>query len=391
MRKIRFATAILDFSKSKGGAERYLVDLCTWMVDHGFEVHVYAEVWEEARSEIHFHRVKTSPFPKSLRLFSFAMRATKAMEQGHYDVTLGVGNTLKADILQPHGGVHWAWFWRSLRACDHPLVWMIKFLGRVLSPKQWVQGYIESAPYRRSHFHKIIAISDMVKEDINHWYGVSKDLITVIYNGVDIERFHPRNRHYREEVRKRYGIGNEFVILFVSNNFKMKGLGYLIRALAKLKQEGHPSFKLLILGRDRQAPYLRQAEKAGVSEEILFAGSTNEPEKFYGAADLLVHPTFYDACSLTVLEAMASGLPVITTTSNGASGILTDGQEGFVIEDPRDSGFLVQKIFYFLPDEIRQRASIAARRLAESITRERNWEEMKHFFKENHSRRTPVL
>ncbi|MCJ7748844.1 MAG: glycosyltransferase family 4 protein, partial [Desulfobacterales bacterium] len=264
MDKIRFATAILDFSKKKGGAERYLVDLCTRMVDNGFEVHVYAEHWDEENPRIYYHRIKTIPFPKSLRLLSFAMRATKEMKQGNYDLTMGVGNTLEADVLQPHGGVHWAWFWRSLRVYDSPFLWTIKFLGRILSPKQWINGWIEDAPYKRKNFSKVIAISDMVKQDIICWYGISEDRIDVIYNGVDIECFHPRNRQYREEIRKRYGIGNEFVILFVSNNFKMKGLGYLIKALAKIKKEDHPPFKLLILGRDRQNPYLRLAKKLGI-------------------------------------------------------------------------------------------------------------------------------
>jgi len=335
-KKIRFATAILDFSKRKGGAERYLVDLCTRMVDEGFEVHVYTRHWDEDDPRIHFHNVRTIPFPKSLQLFSFAMRATKEMKHGNYDITLGVGNTLKADILQPHGGVHWAWFWRSLRLYDNPFLWTIKFLGRVLSPRQWVSGWIEDSPYRSKNLYKIIAISDMVKKDIIRWYGVSEDLITVIYNGVDIERFHPRNRQYREEIRKRYGIGEELIILFVSNNFRMKGLGYLIKALAKIKKEDHPPFKLLILGKDRQNPYLRLAKKIGLSGEVIFVGSTNEPEKYYGAADLLVHPTFYDACSLTVLEALASGLPVITSSSNGASGILRQREDGWLIQKPTD-------------------------------------------------------
>src|SRR4030042_1654864 len=131
MRKLRFATAIPEFSRRRGGAERYLVDLCTRMAEEGHEVHVYAEHWEEEDRRVHLHRVKTIPFPKSLRLLSFAKKATKAMERGNYDVTLGVGNTLKADVLQPHGGVHWAWFWRSLRLYDNPFLWVIKFLGRV--------------------------------------------------------------------------------------------------------------------------------------------------------------------------------------------------------------------------------------------------------------------
>src|SRR4030043_175219 len=347
MKKLRFATAILNFSRRKGGAERYVVDLCTRMAKEDFEVHVYAEQWEDEVKGIHFHPVKTIPFPKSLRLLSFAVRATRAMTSGHYDVTLGVGNTLKADVLQPHGGVHWAWFWRSLRAYDHPFLWVIKFLGRVLSPKQWTQGYIENAPYRKNNFYKIVAISDMVKQDVVHWYGVPEDRISVVYNGVDTERFHPRNRQHREEIRRRHGIGDEFVILFVSNNFRMKGLVYLIKALAEIKKFDPTSYKCLVLGRDRKAPYVRLAEKLGISQEVIFAGSTDEPEKYYGAADLLVHPTFYDACSLTVLEALASGLPVITTVLNGAAGTITDGKEGFVISDPRDDQKLKREIKYF--------------------------------------------
>ena len=381
MKKIRLAIGLLDFSKKKGGAERYLVDLCTRMAAEGYEVHVYAEHRDEEDPRIHFHSVKTIPFPKSLRLLSFATRATKGIESGEYDITLGVGNTLKADILQPHGGVHWAWFWRSLRIYNNAILWAIKFLGRVFSLKQWASGWIQDAPYKRKNFSKIIAISDMVKQDLIRWYQIPEERIAVVYNGVDIEHFHPRNRQHREEIRRRHGIGrDDLVLLFVSNNFRMKGLGFLIKALADVRKGEHPPFKLLVLGRDRQGSYLRLAREIGMSEEVVFAGSTNEPEKYYGASDFLIHPTFYDACSLTVLEALASGLPVITTHSNGASGIITQGQEGFVISDPRDAQALVEKITFFLNGENVQRASSAARHLAESHSLERNWREIENIF-----------
>lgn len=382
-KKIRFAIGLRDFSKKKGGAERYLVDLCARMASEGHEVHVYAEHREEEAPGILFHSIKTIPFLKSLRLLSFAIRATKEIENGNYDITFGVGNTLKADVLQPHGGVHWAWFWRSLRAYDHPLVWVIKFLGRVLSPKQWVQGYIENAPYKKDHPHKIVAISEMVKQDIMRWYRIPEERITVVYNGVDIERFHPRNRQYRGEIRGRHGIGaDELVILFVSNNFQMKGLGFLIKTLAKIKEGTSPPFKLLILGRDRQGSYLRLAKEVKIRAEMIFAGSTNEPEKYYGASDFLVHPTFYDACSLTVLEALASGIPVITTRCNGAGGMITQGQEGFVVSDPRDRQTLGQQISFFFNRELREKASIASRRLAEYYSLERNWVEIRNILGE---------
>jgi len=390
MKKIRFAIGLRDFSRERGGAERYLVDLCTRMTAEGHEVHVYAERQDVEDPGIFLHSVKTIPFPKSLRLLSFAIKATEAIENGNYDITFGVGNTLKADILQPHGGVHWAWFWRSLRVYEHPWVWLIKFLGRVLSPKQWVQGYIESSPYKKKRFHKVIAISDMVRQDLMRWYPVPEEKIAVVYNGVDIERFHPRNRQYRQEIRNRHRIGaEEMVILFVSNNFRMKGLGLLIKVLAKIKKENLPPFKLLVLGRDCRDSYLGLARDEGIFEEVVFAGSTNEPERYYGASDLLVHPTFYDACSLTVLEALASGIPVITTRCNGASGIVTQGQEGFVISDPRDDRALAEKISFFLNREKLDRASIAARHLAESYSLERNWKEMEHVFTKNLSGGAP--
>jgi UDP-glucose:(heptosyl)LPS alpha-1,3-glucosyltransferase len=353
------------------------------MAGDGYEVHVYAEQWDEKDPRIYFHPVKTIPFPRSVRLLSFAIRATKEIENGNYDITFGVGNTLKADILQPHGGVHWAWFWRSLRAYENPILWMTKLLGRIFSPKQWVSGWVENAPYRAKRLRGIIAISDMVKHDMMRWYQIPEERIHVVYNGIDIERFHPRNRQYREEIRRRHGIGDEWVILFVSNNFRMKGLFFLIRALAKIKKGNFPSFKLLVLGRDRQDSYLSLARDMGIFGDAIFAGSTHEPEKYYGASDLLVHPTFYDACSLTVLEALASGLPVVTTASNGASGIITQGQEGFVISDPRDDEALVEKISFFLDREKVEKASTAARRLAESYSLERNWREMRNVFQKN--------
>ena len=261
--KIRFATGILNFSRSQGGAERYLVDLCTRMAGEGHEVHVYAEHWHEEDRKIHLHRVKTIPFPKSLRLLSFAKRATSEMKKGGYDITFGVGNTLSANVLQPHGGVHWVWFWRSLGAYEHPILWAIKFLGRALSPKQWAQGWIEDAPYKEKNLPRIIAISDMVKKDMIRWYGIPEDRIDVIYNGVDIERFHPRNHHWREEIEKKHSIGEALAILFVSNNFRLKGLDYLIKSLAELKKEGLRPFKLLVLGRDRQAPLSPPIKEAG--------------------------------------------------------------------------------------------------------------------------------
>ncbi len=390
-KRIRFALGLRNFSRKRGGAERYLGNLCHRMAEEGHEVHVYTEHWDEEDPRIHFHSVKTFSFFKSLRFLSFAIKATKAIENGGYDIEFGVGNTLRANVLQPHGGVHWAWFWRSLKAYDHPIQRAIKFLGRILSLKQWMSGWIEDAPYRSKGLTKVIAISDMVKQDMMRWYGMPEEKITVVYNGVDLERFHPRNRQYREEIRRRHGIGEELVILFVSSNFRMKGLGLLIRALAEVKKGAHPSFKLLVLGRDRKEPYLRMTKKMGISGEVVFAGSSHEPEKYYGAADLLVHPTFYDACSLTVLEALASGLPVITTASNGASGVVRHREEGWVIRDLKDGEELVDAITYFLNEKRRHQAAHQAREKATVYSEKENFNRVIAIFEETLRNRSMTM
>jgi UDP-glucose:(heptosyl)LPS alpha-1,3-glucosyltransferase len=124
------------------------------------------------------------------------------------------------------------------------------------------------------------------------------------------------------------------------------------------------------------------AKEMGIFDEVIFAGSTNEPEKYYGASDFLVHPTFYDACSLTVLEALASGLPVITTSSNGASGILCQGEEGWVIHDPKSVGELGKAIRYFFEEGTRKDASRRGREKAEAYSQKANFDQITKTFQE---------
>jgi UDP-glucose:(heptosyl)LPS alpha-1,3-glucosyltransferase len=388
---MRIGLSIDTFSRAKGGAERYVVDLAQRLSHHGHEVHVFASRWDEVDDGLSFHRVPVIPLPRSLRLASFAINNARSIRGKRFDIALGLGNTLVANVLQPHGGVHWIWFWRSLRAYEHPALRGIKLMGRLLSPKQWMSGIIEDVPYRRKHCPRIIAISQMVKDDIVNHYGVPPERVTLIYNGVDLERFHPENRRrYRKEIRKSLGIAEELLILFVSNNHRMKGLDCLIGALARIKQreESRP-FKLLVLGRGSMNRYMKASRRLGLDEAVVSVQGTTHPERYYGAADFLVHPTFYDACSLAVFEALASGLPVITTKSNGAGGIITEGKEGFVVDDPRDMSTLADRIHDLFDDRTREASSRAARELAEQYPMERNFQAMLKVFHEVGSQKSP--
>ena len=369
---MKIVLGIREFLPEKGGAERYCYDLMHFLVGNGLDVHVYSSAFPERDRGLRFRKVPVIPHPKSLHVLSFAVNCRRMMEEEQFDVIMGIGDTLYADILQPHGGVHWKWFWRGLEGYRKPVPWIFKFIGRSFSPKQWVKGFIENAPYAKAK--KIIAISDMVYWDIVDYYGILEDHIVVIYNGVDIERFHPRSRRYRQEIRKRYGLrSKDFVLLFVSHNFRLKGLRYLIQALALIKRK-RQNVKLLVIGRDRVESYCRLAKKVGCANDVVFAGGVKDLERYYASADILVHPTFYDPCSLVVLEALASGLPVITTRHNGAAGIISEGQEGFVLDDPRDVEAMAERILYLVDPILLQETSAAARRVAERYSQKRSYQ-----------------
>jgi UDP-glucose:(heptosyl)LPS alpha-1,3-glucosyltransferase len=371
---MKIALGIREFLPEKGGAERYCYDLMNFLVKEGVDAHVYSSAFPERDRRLRFRKVPVIPHPKSLHVLSFAVNCRRMMREEQFDCIMGIGDTLYADLLQPHGGVHWKWFWRGIDGYRKPVPWIFKLLGRVLSPKQWAKGFIENAPYAKAK--KIIAISEMVHRDIVDYYGIPADRMIVIYNGVDIERFHPCNRRYREEVRSRHGLSSEDVLLlFVSHNFRLKGLRYLIQAIPLLKGK-KAGIKLLVIGRDRAGPYRRLAKKVGCADDVLFAGGVKDLERYYAGADILVHPTFYDPCSLVVLEALASGLPVITTRRNGAGGIIEDGLEGFVLDDPRNVETLAEAIAH-LSDPVRLKdASVAARALAEKYSQERSYQAM---------------
>ncbi|MCP5007287.1 MAG: glycosyltransferase family 4 protein, partial [Planctomycetes bacterium] len=212
-----------------------------------------------------------------------------------------------------------------------------------------------------------------------------------IYNGVNTRRFNPARRNdFRHVIRKKLSIGEEFVLLYISNNFRLKGLTILIRSLGILKQT-HPDFKALIIGRGKKTLYCRLAKKLNCLENLLFLGQVNEIEKYYAASDIYVHPTFYDSCSLVVTEALASGLPVITTKYDGASGLIDDGKDGFVMKDPMDHNKLAEKIAAFFDEEFRLCASVAARKKAEEYPEEENCERIIEVFKEVASKRALPL
>jgi UDP-glucose:(heptosyl)LPS alpha-1,3-glucosyltransferase len=168
----------------------------------------------------------------------------------------------------------------------------------------------------------------------------------VIYNGLDRRRFQPLEAEARSELRGRLGIPDDAgIVLFVGSGFKRKGLAFLLQAFSNLSDK---TCLLWVVGKGNSAPYQQAAGRLGVADRVRFWGPAAETAPFYQAATVLGLPTLYDPCSNVVLEALACGLPVVTTAANGAAEFLSPGENGAIIPQPDDITGLSESLEMFL-------------------------------------------
>jgi UDP-glucose:(heptosyl)LPS alpha-1,3-glucosyltransferase len=311
-------------------------------------------------------------------MVSYMLFSARMVKRYGFDVIHGLGQSLACNVLNPHGGVEKAYLKQEFASISRRWYYWYRWLRRYLSARHYVELWMQSRLYRGGRVKRVIAISSMVKQDIISHFDFPEEKIAVVFNTVDLDRFHPsiRERH-REAKRRELGIEKDAILLlFAGNNYRLKGLDPLLHAVALLKK-GSPdlSLRLIILGRGQVWLYRRKAERLGVAGAVLFLGPVTGMEQYYAASDIYVHPTFYDSCSLTVLEALASGLPVVTTRFNGASDAILSEEGGKVVQDPADAEALANAIAFYFKEERRVRARTFARQSMEAYPPSRNLEE----------------
>ena len=214
----------------------------------------------------------------------------------------------------------------------------------------------------------------MVKCDILKHYCLPAEKVEVVYNGVRLDRFHPDNkRRYRNKVRGRIGVpGDVVMILFVGSGFERKGLEYLVRAVGLL---GCENWRLVLAGKGDWNRYLRFASEQ-IREKIIALDPIDDIETLYAAADLFVLPSIYEPFGNANLEAMASGLPIVTSRNTGAAEIIEPKKEGMIVEDPANPKAIAEAIGYLMDAKVREPMGNSARLLAERFTQKRNAEAM---------------
>ncbi|MCL4190989.1 MAG: glycosyltransferase family 4 protein [Thermoguttaceae bacterium] len=171
------------------------------------------------------------------------------------------------------------------------------------------------------------------------------------------------------------------LFLIVAHNYRLKGVPQLIAAIARLAAMGRP-VQLVVVGGKHVAAGRALAIRHRAASAVTFTGPVADTAPYYAAADVYVQPTFYDPCSLVVLEALASGLPVVTSQFNGAAELLTEGVEGCILANPADVDELTTRLHAMLDATLRYRMGEAARGLALQHDFRQNCDQLEEIYRE---------
>lgn len=315
-----------------GGAERFVERALAALVDQGTEVTLVTRSWEGAPRQ-GFRQVICNPGYSRLfggraaRDRSFAACARAEMEKGGYDLVQAHERIPGCTVFRAGDGVHAAWLEHRGRVLS-PL----QRLGQRLSPYHRYVLAAEAEMFAHPGLKAVICNSRMVADEVARHYGVPRDRLHVIYNGVDTAMFHPQLvAAYRTPTRAALGIPEAApLLLFVGSGFERKGVPQLLAALAaQARDDAH----LLVVGADRKLKAMQAlAGKLGIGARVHFTGPQKDVRIYYGAADAFVLPTLYDPCPNAALEALACGLPLLTSTTCGAQEWVRPGENGWVVD-----------------------------------------------------------
>ena len=342
MSRLRIAL-VANHIHFRGGMERYCAELATALcTEH--DVHLFTcEADDVPLDKVTVHPVRTAQKPFAALFAQFYWQTSRMIRMEDYDIVHTIGGITAHQNIVTAQYCQYAWgdaIRREPGAREginayHQFMWRMS-------------GYFEKKAIASAQTLGISANSERTSGDLVKFYGANPAKIQVIYNGVDSDRFTPANVQHRSAIRQRYGIPDAALVVLFVGEYRRKGLATVVRAVGDLQD---PRVHLLAVGRGDAEHFRALAAQAGIAGRATFAGPTRDVEQVFGAADLFAFPTYYEPFGMVITEAMASGLPVITSRSAGASEMITEGVSGLLLDRPGDDEELSRKIMSLLADE----------------------------------------
>jgi UDP-glucose:(heptosyl)LPS alpha-1,3-glucosyltransferase len=360
-----------------GGTERDLYQTAEGLRDLGHEIHLFcSEYGVPAPSGTVAHSIPVVALGRTARLWSFVLFAQRIVRAENCDVVMGFGRMMEQDVLRSGGGTHRGFlkrlgeeggtrrrFWQNISIYHRSLL------------------SIERRQFNAPSLTKIIAVSEAVKREIVANYAVPNQKIVVLYNGVDQQRFHPGRRSaVRNTIRHRWKIPLDApVVLFVGSGFRRKGLQRLLSIWRSPRLE---HVYLLVVGNDaRLNRYKAKAEDIG-GRRIIFTGRQNDVENYYVSADVVALPALQEAFGNVVLEALASGVPVVVSRDVGAAELLSGALAEGIVDHPEDPHELETKLLSSLERARDPRSAEEARSIGQRYSWQNHFQSLEALLNE---------
>jgi len=344
-----------------GGAERFVERAMAALAAQDVELTLIARSWsQDSATGAQRRLLRCDPFfiGRVWRDWGFARAVCVEVKSQRFDLVQSHERIGCCDVYRAGDGVHRQWLANRRRAAGF---WERAALA--LNPYQWYTLAAERRLFESPGLRAVICNSNMVKEEVRRHFGLAESKLHLIYSGVDLDAFHPRLRAlWRKRKRDELGITDAaMVYLFVGSGFRRKGLPQLLRALGAAR-DAH----LVVVGADKElARMQREAAGRGSSGRVHYTGGQEDVKPWYGMADCFVLPTLYDPFPNVALEAMACGLPLITSAQCGAAELVESGVEGYICRDPLDVVELARCMSLAAAPGQAQRMGAAARRKVE--------------------------
>lgn len=325
-----------------GGAERFM-DRAIHALGNDADISVFAREWRGEAAGYRFIECNPPHRNNVQRERGFAEAVRAALQTEPFDLVQSHERMVPAGIAAPFlyragDGVHATWLHERARAQG-----VMGSLRNAVNPYHRFMVALERDMFTHANLAGVICNSRMVRDDIAARFGVPASRLHVIYNGVDLDKYHPRLRddhasHRPETIGGSASSSTSPLLLYVGSGFERKGVKQLLTAFARagasttgVAAGAAAQATLVIAGADKHtARYAQLAAQLGISARVRFVGAVADITPYYAAADAFVLPTLYDPMPNAALEALACGLPVLTTTTCGAAEFIREGVNGFV-------------------------------------------------------------
>lgn len=349
-----------------GGAERFVERALAALSEQNMRVTLITRQWDGAEASAQ-NVLLCKPFHigRLWRDWAFARSVQRAMAQNKFDLVQSHERIAGCDIFRAGDGIHAAWLEQRARA-----IGSFSRLMQRISPWHRYTLAAESAMFLDARLKAVICNSEMVRKDIAQRFPSITHKLHVVHNGVDLARFHPEARaQHREAVRGQLGVSEQTpVIVYVGSGFARKGVPQLLEALREaVLKDAH----LWVIGKDRAESKLKKRAQAyGLSDRVHFLGAQKDVVPYLAAADAFALPTLYDPMPNAALEALACGLPVLTSHTSGAAELIT-AENGVVtdaLEIPAIAHGLAQLLSQAADPNQREIQSRAARQAVQDLS-----------------------